>query len=203
MLSPSLPRRLFTVAAFTAIALAPAATAAQGAASDWAFAVSGDSRNCGDFVMPVIASKVKAEKDAFYWHLGDFRAMSAPDQDLLAMLPAGTQLSKTEYQQRAWDDFITHQLDPFGAFPVFLGRGNHETVAPMTREGYVAKFSKWLERPEIVAQRTADGAEGAPTGPWYHWTQNGVDFITLDNSSHDEFTRSEEHTSELQSLTNL
>ena len=189
----TVPYTLFLSAAALALGLFPANAAPQKADSSWAFAVSGDSRNCGDFVMPVIASKVKAEKDAFYWHLGDFRAMSAPDQDLLAMLPAGTQLSKTEYQQRAWDDFITHQLDPFGAFPVFLGRGNHETVAPMTREGYVAKFSKWLERPEIVAQRTADGAEGAPTGPWYHWTQNGVDFITLDNSSHDEFTDAQLH----------
>ena len=50
--------------------------------STWTFAVSGDSRNCGDFVMPAIAANVKAENDAFYWHLGDFRWMSQPDQDL-------------------------------------------------------------------------------------------------------------------------
>jgi hypothetical protein len=44
---------------------------AQAAAPLWTFAVSGDSRNCGDFVMPAIAAKVKGENDAFYWHLGD------------------------------------------------------------------------------------------------------------------------------------
>ena len=54
---------------------------AQTSSDTWSFAVSGDSRNCGDFVMPAIAARVKAEHDAFYWHLGDFRWMSQPDQD--------------------------------------------------------------------------------------------------------------------------
>jgi hypothetical protein len=76
----------------------------------------------------------------------------------------------------------------FSSTAVFLGRGNHETVPPMTREGYVAKFRSFLTRPEIEAQRKADGAAGAALEPWYHWTRDGVDFITLDNSTHDEFT---------------
>jgi hypothetical protein len=173
--------------------MSPPVAAPQAADSGWTFAVSGDSRNCGDFVVPAIAAKVKAEKDVFYWHLGDFRAMSEPDQDLVAMLPAGAQLAKSDYQQRAWDDFLIHQMASFSSFPVFLGRGNHETVPPMTRDGYVAKFSKLLNRPEIVAQRAADGAEAAPLGPWYHWTRNGVDFITLDNASHDEFSNAQLH----------
>ena len=168
------------------LALAPVPSAAKSA--PWTFAVSGDSRNCGDFVMPAIASKVKAEKDAFYWHLGDFRWMSQPDEDLKSMQPGGRQLSKADYQPRAWDDFLTYQMASFGSFPVFLGRGNHETVAPMTREGYVAKFSGFLNRPEILAQRQADQNPGANAQPWYHWTRNGVDFITLDNSSKNEFT---------------
>ncbi len=157
-------------------------------ARDWSFAVSGDSRNCGDFVMPAIATKVKAEKDAFYWHLGDFRWISSKDQDLAAMEPAGTHMSHAEYQQMAWDDFLTHQMASFGSFPVFLGRGNHETVRPMTREGYISKFGAFLNRDEIRKQRARDGAWAAPIGPWYHWTSKGVDFITLDNSGHDEFT---------------
>lgn len=165
-----------------------AAAPAQLANTSWTFAVSGDSRNCGDFVMPAIAAKVKAEKDAFYWHLGDFRAMSNPDQDLVSMEPAGSELSKAAYQQRAWDDFLTHQMAAFGSFPVFLGRGNHETVAPMTREGYIAKFSSFLNRPEIAAARKADGNPSGPLETYYHWTENGVDFITLDNASHDEFS---------------
>ncbi len=154
----------------------------------WTFAVSGDSRNCGDFVMPAIAAGVKAESDAFYWHLGDFRWMSKPDQDLVSMQPAGKELSTDEYHRVAWDDFLTHQMTSFGNMPVFLGRGNHETVSPMTRDGYIAKFRSFLDRPEIAAQRKADGDGAGPIGPWYHWTQGGVDFITLDNASHEEFT---------------
>ena len=143
--------------------------------------------------MPVIASNVQAEHDTFYWHLGDFRAMSNPDQDLVSMLPLGTTLSKSEYQQRAWDDFLTHQVAAFGSFPIFLGRGNHETNAPMTREGYIVKFSALLDRPEISAQRKTDGSDGAPVGPWYHWVHEGVDFITLDNATHDEFSDAQLH----------
>jgi hypothetical protein len=162
-------------------------TAAQAPDSSWTFAVSGDSRNCGDFVMPAIATKVKAEKDDFYWHLGDFRWMSQEDQDLEALAP-GSHLSLSDYQERAWDDFLEHQMVSFGTFPVFLGRGNHENVKPMTRDGYIAKFSNFLNRPEIVAQRKADGDSASPIQTWYHWTENGVDFVTLDNASKDEFS---------------
>jgi hypothetical protein len=162
---------------------------AQTSPVSWTFAVSGDSRNCGDFVMPAIARKVEAEKDTFYWHLGDFRWMSSIDQDLLAMQPAGATLSKQQYLDRAWDDFLEHQIAAFGSFPVFIGRGNHETVKPMTREGYIAKFSPLLSRPEIAAQRKADGIDSVE--PWYHWTRDGVDFITLDNASHDEFSNAQ------------
>ena len=158
----------------------------------WTFAVSGDSRNCGDFVMPAIAAKVKAEHDAFYWHQGDFRWISHVDQDLLAMNP-GTKLGVEEYRKIAWDDFLKHQMTSFGSMPVFLGRGNHETIPPMTRDGYIEKFSAFLNRPEIVAQRNADGEYAAPAGPWYHWTEHGVDFITMDNSSKDEFTDEQLH----------
>jgi hypothetical protein len=181
------------LAASAWVAFAVTSSAAQGPDSTWSFAVSGDSRNCGDFVMPAIAAKVKAENDAFYWHLGDFRRMSEPDEDLLAMQPAGAQLSKPEYQQRAWDDFLSHQIASFASFPVFLGRGNHDAVAPMTREGYTVKFSSLLDRPEIAAQRKADGDEGAPIGPWYHWVHQGVDFITLDNATHDELSDAQLH----------
>jgi hypothetical protein len=166
---------------------APFPAAPQSAATTWTFAVSGDSRNCGDFVMPAIAAKVKAEKDAFYWHLGDFRAMSAPDQDMMSMEAGNAVMARLEYKQRAWDDFLSHQMAAFGSFPVFLGRGNHETVPPMTRDGYLAKFQSFLTRPEIVAQRKTDGDTNSPQ-PWYHWTENGVDFITLDNAAPDEFS---------------
>ena len=176
------------LSALSALVLAAAASSlAAQSSSTWTFAVSGDSRNCGDFVMPAIAAKVKAEKDQFYWHLGDFRAIYTQDDDVLAMQPAGTTLSKADYQQMAWDDFIAHQMASFGTLPVFLGRGNHEDIAPMTRDGYIAKFSSFLNREEIAAQRKSDGGPDA-VQPWFHWIRDGVDFITLDNSSQDEFT---------------
>ena len=139
--------------------------------------------------MPAIASHVKGEGDAFYWHLGDFRAMGKqPDQDLAAMQPAGQPLSTDDYYRTAWDDFLNHQIKPFDPLPVFLGRGNHETYGPGTRDSYIAKFQPYLDRSEIEAQRKTDGADAAPIGPWYHWIHNGVDFITLDNASQDEFS---------------
>jgi hypothetical protein len=49
--------------------------------SDWKFAVSGDSRNCGDVVMPSIAASAVKNKAAFYWHLGDLRAIYGVDED--------------------------------------------------------------------------------------------------------------------------
>lgn len=172
-----------------AFVCAQSSHAAAGSPAAWTFAVSGDSRNCGDFVMPVIAARVAVEGDAFYWHLGDFRAIYQLDQDLVSMLPSGKTLTKDEYQKIAWDDFQTHQLAPFGDLPVFLGRGNHETIPPMTRDAYIAKFADYLNRQEIVEQDAKDGAGAAPKGsPWFHVVRNGVDFITLDNASKDEFS---------------
>src|SRR3989442_12860440 len=36
-------------------------------AQTWNFAVAGDSRNCGDVVMPAIAQHVHRSNAAFYW----------------------------------------------------------------------------------------------------------------------------------------
>jgi Calcineurin-like phosphoesterase len=165
----------------------PAISRAQIQGETWTFAVSGDSRNCGDFVMPAVAAKVRAEKDAFYWHLGDFRWIDQPDQDLLALM-GRTQMPTPEYQQIAWDDFLKYQMAAFSDLPVFLARGNHDTKPPMTRDSYIEKFKSFLDRPEIAAQRKKDGADAAPIGPWYHWVERGVDFITLDNSTTAEFS---------------
>jgi hypothetical protein len=184
------PRTLLLFLSCAASAILTAAQtappASPSASAEWTFAVSGDSRNCGDFVMPAIAARVHAEGDQFYWHLGDFRALHDADQDMSAM--HGGNLSRDEYLAHAWEDFRTYQLASFGQTPVFLGRGNHENVHPYTREKYIEYFSDFLNRPEIAAQREADGKMAAPIGPWYHWTHNGVDFITLDNASHEEFS---------------
>src|SRR6516164_4718289 len=59
-------------------------------AAGWKFAVSGDSRNCGDIVMPAIAQGVRRDGASFYWHLGDYRAIYIFDEDYLRLNPAST-----------------------------------------------------------------------------------------------------------------
>lgn len=150
----------------------------------WKFAVSGDSRNCGDIVMPAIAASVRADGAEFYWHLGDYRAMSNFDEDYRKTHPTA---SISTYYKQAWPDFIEHQLAPFGTLPVYLGIGNHELVPPMTRGMYIAQFADWLEQPILQRQRLADDPQNHLLTTYYHWIQGGVDFITMDNASPDMF----------------
>ena len=56
--------------------------AGNGSTKEWKFVVSGDSRNCGDAVMPMIAQGAAVEHATFYWHLGDLRAIYQPDEDM-------------------------------------------------------------------------------------------------------------------------
>ncbi|MFI5116180.1 MAG: metallophosphoesterase [Terriglobales bacterium] len=153
-------------------------------AASWKFAVSGDSRNCGDIVMPAIAQGVRRDGAAFYWHLGDYRAIYTFDEDYLHSHPAST---ISDYLAAAWPDFIQHQLKPFGDLPVFLARGNHEMISPMTREQYVAQFADWLNQPVLQRQRLADNPHDHVLKTYYHWTERGVDFISMDNASAEEF----------------
>jgi hypothetical protein len=81
------------------------------AADSWKFAVSGDSRNCGDVVKPMIAQKGRGNGAAFYWHLGDYRAIYDFDQDFKARKPNA---SIIQYESGAWPDFNERQLKPFG-----------------------------------------------------------------------------------------
>ena len=150
----------------------------------WKFAVSGDSRNCGDIVMPGIARGVRRDGAAFYWHLGDYRAIYAFDEDYLRIHPNTT---IDDYLANAWPDFIEHQMDAFGDFPVFLGIGNHELITPKTRPLYVAQFADWLDKPAIRQQRLADNPNDHLVKTYYHWVERGVDFITMDNASADMF----------------
>jgi len=161
-------------------ALALAFGAAQ--TEEWTFAVSGDSRNCGDVVMPAIAAGVLKDSAKFYWHLGDFRAMYSVDDDYVG---APKVVGLPFYQHHAWDDFIEQQLKPFGKLPVFLARGNHETGAMRSREDYVKKFEPWLDGKAVREQRKRDGGTGVQS--YYHWIEGGVDFITLDNASDSSF----------------
>ena len=151
----------------------------------WKFAVSGDSRNCGDVVMPAIAAAVKKSGASFYWHLGDFRRMSEVDEDIQHE-PEHLQdpLTISQYRQMAWNDFIANQLELFAPVTVYLARGNHEMISRQTEDAdaaYIARFTPWIDQPKVRAQRLLDNPEDVNPHIYYHWIQNGVDFLSLDN----------------------
>jgi len=157
-------------------------------AASWKFAVSGDSRNCGDVVMPAIAAAAKQDGASFYWHLGDFRKISAVDEDIQHQPEhIAKPLTTQEYEDLAWNDFVASQVKPFGSVPVYLARGNHENIPPRTREEYLAQFAQWLDAPNLRAQRLRDDPSDLKPKTYYHWVERGVDFITLDNGSEYEF----------------
>jgi len=150
---------------------------------EWSFAVSGDSRNCGDVVMPAIAEGVKRDHAEFYWHLGDYRAIYNFDEDYRQIHPTD---NIATYEQQAWQDFIDHQLMPFDV-TVYLSLGNHETTPPKTRPDAIQAFADWWDDPSIKSQRLADDPHNHTLRTYYHWIKPPVDFITLDNSSDDMF----------------
>ena len=169
-----------------ALAGAPQAFAAD---EPWKFVVGGDSRNCGDVVMPAVAAGAASAGAAFYWHLGDFRALYDFDEDLATArkLAGEKPLTISDYQRTAWDDFLQSQLLPFGSIPVFLAIGNHELVAPKSRLEFLAQFADWFNAPPIQQQRLKDNPKDHRMKSYYHWVQGGVDFISMDNASNDQF----------------
>jgi hypothetical protein len=188
---PKLPQgTLLLVYRFFALLLLSCAPALAQTAETWKFAVSGDSRNCGDIVMPAIAAGVLQDNAEFYWHLGDYRAIYTIDEDMVPPrnlnLPSKP-LSTSEYHAAAWRDFISRQLPPFGGLPIFLAIGNHETISPMNRDRYLAQFARWLNARPIRKQRLADNPRDHQPRTWYHWVAHNIDFITLDNATTDEF----------------
>lgn len=159
----------------------PAAALTEGS---WRFIVSGDSRNCGDVVMPAIAAHSAQFAPSFYWHLGDLRAIYKIDEDMaFAALNHGQILTCDNYERLAWSDFVTNQIAPFGQVPFYLGIGNHEVMLPKTttEDAFKRQFADWLDLPVLQQQRLKD-KEPAQPEPYYHWIQGGVDFIYLDNA---------------------
>src|ERR1700722_12345338 len=178
---------LATLCGFSDAALAQSAAPASPDAA-WRFAVSGDSRNCGDVVMPGIAAGVKQSGAAFYWHLGDFRAIYNFDEDMQHQPQyIAKPLTVSQYLSIAWDDFIQNQIVPFGSMPVFLGIGNHDTVPPKTREQFLIQFADWLDQPVLQKQRLSDDPRARKITAYFHWIQSGGDFISLDNGTTDQF----------------
>lgn len=154
------------------------------------FAVSGDSRNCGDVVMPAIAAGAARDGAAFYWHLGDLRALYDFDMDITKRadrVASGKSMSITDYQNIAWQDFIESQVVPFGSMPFYVGIGNHELVPPKTRQDFMIQFADWLATPTLRDQRLKDDPRDHKLKTYFHWIQNGTDFVYLDNASNDQF----------------
>ncbi|MEP6901761.1 MAG: hypothetical protein ABJA66_08425 [Actinomycetota bacterium] len=151
----------------------------------WQFAVSGDSRNCGDVVMPTIAGDISRNNARFYWHLGDLRAIYDFDEDIKNRAGA-LPLTIVGYENAAWQDFIDNQINTFKV-PFFLGIGNHETISPKSRNEFLIQFADWLNAPVIAQQRLKDNPADHRLKAYYHWQQNGIDFIYLDNATTDQF----------------
>jgi hypothetical protein len=165
-------------------AMAPHATDGR----EWRFAVSGDSRNCGDVVMPAIAAAATRRRPLFYWHLGDYRKITDVDEDIQQQPEHRDKpLSLPTYEQIAWPDFIENQLMPFGKLPVYLALGNHEMADSKTRAELMAQFRPWFDAPGLRAQRLRDDSSDLEPRTYYHWIERGVDFIALDNATPDEF----------------
>jgi Calcineurin-like phosphoesterase len=170
----------------------------------WSFAVSGDSRDCGDLVMPKIAAAVAAEQAPgidLFWHLGDFRRMYDIDCDILKRADPAYDCVKRpiaalpdqamgDYLTAAWGDFVEYQLKPFGKTPVLLGIGNHELMG-RTREDFRRLFQPWLTQKLLHAQRSVDASHGNFTTEGdtsFHVVLKGVDLIYLDNADEKAFT---------------
>jgi hypothetical protein len=187
--------------------------AAVKASKSWYFAVSGDSRDCGDLIMPKIAQSIRDNRAKtpvdFYWHLGDLRALFRIDCDMLmrrdpnATCPYDAtknySYTPTAYFKDAWDDFIENQIAPFDWTPFIVGIGNHE-LGPYTIKGverkftpddFKSKFKFWLTQAPLITQLKADMNRGIPSQPagntFFHFIHEAVDFIYLDNVSDNYF----------------
>ena len=157
-------------------------------ATTWYFAVSGDSRNCGDVVAPAIAADATKHEVLFYWHLGDLRKITEPDQDFVAeKTHKGEPVDLAIYEKEAWDDFIENQIKPWGNLPYYLGIGNHEVNSPKSRTSFVQKFRPYLDRQDLRAQRLKDDPSAAEPRTYYHWVRDGIDFVYLDNATGNQF----------------
>ncbi len=170
------------------VLLAQRASAQEAAGGTWRFVASGDSRNCGDVVMPGIAETAKKNQAAFYWHLGDLRATYTIDEDVLHQPEhLARSLTMDEYHNLEWQDYIDSQIAPFGSIPFFVGIGNHEVIPPMTREGFLLQFADWLDSPVLRAQRLIDNPDDHVLRTYYHWIDRGIAFYFLDNASAEQF----------------
>jgi hypothetical protein len=186
-------KRVFLFAVVVSAALAPVAALAQESANGtWRFLASGDSRNCGDVVMPGIAETAKKNQVVFYWHLGDLRRISGIDEDIQHQPERMAKpITMDEYLNLAWQDYIDSQIAPFGSIPFFVGIGNHELVQPKTREGFLLQFADWLDSSVLREQRLKDFPDDYLLRTYFHWIDRGVAFYYLDSASAEQFDGSQ------------
>ena len=187
---PLLPRNHFLRTMFATGLLAVTAWVMCAAQSDavplpagsWRFIVSGDSRNCGDVVMPAIAAHSTRFAPSFYWHLGDLRAIYKIDEDIAFSNANDGHVPRCDtYQRLAWSDFAANQIGAFGELPFYLGIGNHEVIPPKNEDAFKRQFADWLDQSNLRTQRLKDKEPPQPE-PYYHWIQSGLDFISMDNA---------------------
>jgi hypothetical protein len=186
-------------------ATAATVAAARPPAPTWYFAISGDSRDCGDLIMPKIAAAIAGRRQVapveFYWHLGDFRRLTDVDCDIAKRAQPDYDCERrppaklgdgglSAYLDSAWQDFIDRQIGAFGETPVFLGIGNHELAAGRTRDDVRHAFRRWLTEEPIHHQRGLDARRFASLegDTYYHFVLRGVDFIELDNADSASFS---------------
>jgi len=174
----------------------------------WYFAVSGDSRDCGDLIMPKIAQHIADNRQnapvEFYWHLGDLRALYRRDCDMAMRENSSFQCPpkrieledpavRKKYLAEAWPDYISQQIKPFDdrEVPFYLGIGNHELFGERTRDDFRREFKKWLTQTALQKQRasdrekqgTSEKIESKDGDTYYHFVLKGVDIIYLDNAN--------------------
>lgn len=176
----------------------------------WTFAVSGDSRNCGDVIMPAIAADIASHAPQFYWHLGDFRFIAMVDEDMQCKLTHEPQRPAHEkpkvsnlkefaayeeresakvhewlsYEKHAWEDFKQYQVGAFdkNKTPVFLGIGNHEMILHNDHKDFIEAFKDRLNPDTQRAETRRWWQCDGKIHTYYHWMIGGVDFINLDNA---------------------
>lgn len=160
----------------------------------WSFTVAGASSDCGHLVMPAIAAAARADHARFHWHLGDMRRATKPDIDFMyehRFQTPTTTPTPVDYADLALSDVVEHQVEPFADLPLYVTLGGRDDVRPLSRLQYRVALRALLDRPEILAQRQADGepprgVTGLPP-TYYHWRHGNVDFISLDSTAQGGF----------------
>ena len=153
-------------------------------ASSWKFVVGGDSRNCGDVIMPVVAAGANSAGASFLLApRGLPGALHDFDEDLprrSARSPARSRWrSSTTSAARGTTSSRASSL-PFGSIPVYPAIGKPRARRSQVAPGkFLSAVRGLVQCPaDPRAQRLKDNPKGPPAEVVHHWIQNGVDFIS-------------------------